>query len=536
MSWLGRIRTSSVAALTTSAIALAVSGCALFGTTAPAAASSNQIAMFEEPTIELTTSAPGLIASSLKIMRGLGVSVVRVGMNWNAYAPGANSTTRPAGFDATNSNDYPAGVWTSLDALVADARAYGIGVDLLVSGGAPLWAVQPGAPPYGPTGGSGPPFSYTDTFKPSGTDYGQFVHAVATRYPSVHFWEFWDEGNWGPEITPQYLNSSVPVSAGIYRAILDAGWSALQKTGHGHDTIVDGSLSQDGSAHVGETGTTAPLTFLRTLYCLSSSYHELRGAAASAAACPSSKAAYKHFRSAHPELFNATGIGDHPYPYSKAPPKVQFPDPNGAEFAELPHMVTALDRSVKAYGSHKHQVVYNTEYGYQNMYTTPTTQAEYINWAEYLSWKNPRIGSFDQYELYDPPPMGFFKTGLIYSTGQPKLSFSAYRLPIWLPVTSTKHGKTLEVWGDVRPAYFARADGHGAQYVSIQFSTGGAFTTIKRVKITNRYGYFDVRLKFPSSGQVRLEWSYPAGDPNLFNAVDPAQTAITSRVTGITIH
>ncbi len=54
-------------------------------------------------------------------------------------------------------------------------------------------------------------------------------------------------------------------------------------------------------------------------------------------------------------------------------------------------------------------------------------------------------------------------------------------MPLWLPVTSTRRGRTLEVWGDVRPAHFA---GPGQQ-VQIQFQRGGhgPFTTIKTVTI-----------------------------------------------------
>jgi hypothetical protein len=47
----------------------------------------------------------------------------------------------------------------------------------------------------------------------------------------------------------------------------------------------------------------------------------------------------------------------------------------------------------------------------------------------------------------------------------------------------------------------------------VQFkpSVGGRFTTVKRVTITDRYGYFDTFVTFPSSGSVRIAWSYPHG-------------------------
>jgi hypothetical protein len=246
-----------------------------------------------------------------------------------------------------------------------------------------------------------------------------------------------------------------------------------------------------------------------------------------------------------------SGLGIHPYPFAGKPPtRLDFPNANGAEFAEIPHVIATLDRLQKAYGSHKRMKIFNTEYAYrtrpndtQSFFTSPQKAAAYMNQAEYLSWKNPRIGTYDQYELEDA---GWFPTGLFFSAHTtacpganpcPKPSFAAYRLPVWLPKTSTKHGHTLEVWGNARAADLARRDTGRAQFVQIQFASGGSssFRTVKTVRITNSFGYFDVRVKFPSSGSVRLAWSYPAGDAGLRDALDPSQQ-IFSRTTRIGVH
>jgi hypothetical protein len=525
MNRLARIRTSAVAALTASVAGLAVSGCALFGTTTSAVASGNQLAMLEVPNLQSDPN-PG---PTLTTLRSIGVNVIRVDVLWNQIAPDPTSRTKPPGFTASDPSSYPSGAWDSLDRLVSQAQAAGIQVDLMPMGGAPLWATASGAPGCTLVGGTR--MCFDNVFEPSASEYGQFVHAVATHYPSVHFWEVWNETNWGPSLAPQYMGSSVPVSANLYRGMLDAAWSALQQTGHGHDTVVDGSLSQDGSAHVGQTGTTAPLVFVRTLYCVDASYKQLRGAAARQAGCPTSKTA---FRNAHPALFSASGMGVHPYPYGRPPTQIDFPNPNGAEFAEIPHLITTLQRVAHTYGSHKPLNVYNTEFGYQTGFANAQNAAKYINQAEYISWKNPRIATYDQYELQD---VSWFATGLVRTNGGLKPSFYAYRLPVWLPVTTTKRGSPLEVWGDVRPAHFATADGHGTQYASIQFSRGGSgsFQTIKTVPITNSRGYFDVRVKFTQSGAVRLAWRYPTGDSALQDPLDPSQW-IYSRVTSVTVR
>ena len=89
------------------------------------------------------------------------------------------------------------------------------------------------------------------------------------------------------------------------------------------------------------------------------------------------------------------------------------------------------------------------------------------------------------------------------------------------------------MWGDVRPAHFAP----GTQYAYVQFAGGnsGHFSTIKRLRIGSSRGYLDVRIKFPSSGQVRIAWSYPAGQHNLYNTLNSRQTLIYSRATAVRV-
>src|SRR5205807_699941 len=96
---------------------------------------------------------------------------------------------------------------------------------------------------------------------------------------------------------------------------------------------------------------------------------------------------------------------------------------------------------------------------------------------------------------------------------------------IFLPVTRARPGRSLEVWGDVRPASYALADGDGPQSAQIQFAPGssGAWRTIESVQITDPHGYFETPVVFPSSGSVRILWTYPGDDPALSPA--PAGTS-----------
>jgi hypothetical protein len=499
----------------------------LFAAPIGAKASTTQLAMFEEDAVYSNPS------QTLQIMRSLGVDIIRVGVAWSEIAPDAGSRTRPAGFNAADPAAYPQANWSSLDAIINAANSDGIAVDLMVTGGAPLWATADGAPP-----------GFEFVWGPSPAEYGQFVQAVATRYPSVHFWELWNEANYGPQLAPQVLPGSTAIaSAAEYRLLNAYGWQALQATGHGRDTIVDGNLSQDGSAQPTTTSITAPLPFLRALYCVDASYHPLQGVAAQAAGCPTTPAGSAQFVADNPGLFVASGIGAHPYPYGAPPNRPQFPSQDGAEFAELPRLGSVLSALQHAYNVSNQPAIFITEYGYETrppqtstLFDTPPVAAKYINWAEYLAWKNPRIASTDQYLIFDGN--FWFTTGLVFPNGRLKPGFYAYRMPVWLPRTKTKRGRKLEVWGCVRPAHFAQADTRRPQYVSIQFARGSSstFRTVRRLRITNIRGYFDVKVEFPASGRVRLAWRYPPGDSRLNDPLVPGQSWIYSRTTSVTIR
>ena len=83
------------------------------------------------------------------------------------------------------------------------------------------------------------------------------------------------------------------------------------------------------------------------------------------------------------------------------------------------------------------------------------------------------------------------------------------------------------------PQYFANLDTHTNQFVRIQFQahSRGRFKTIGAPKITNSRGYFDVHVKFPTSGTVRLAWTYPKVDPSfLASAVGTTVNSRTVRV------
>jgi hypothetical protein len=532
-----------LAALLALALALAAAAGATAGR---ASASATQSSMLEDGTQMLANPAATLLSA-----RQLGVQMVRVMLRWYLVAPRTNSFTPPAGFNPSNPAAYPSASWAPYDAIMRDAAADGITVDLDLAGGAPLWATGPGMPKSGG--------HFFHNWEPSAAQYGYFVHAVGVRYsgnydpvtkrvspgnradlPKVKFWSIWNEPTYGPSLAPQALprHPGVEDSPRMYRGLVDAAWGSLLATGHRPptDTIIFGEITPRNNTYsttaFGNFNGMWPLQFLRALYCVDSRYRELRGTAAALRGCPTTAAASARFAGQNPVLFQASGFSDHPYTDGLPPNRELRPSPNGTGFTELGQLEHALDRLVGTYGSHKAFPIWITEFGFitsppkrahvatniRPNYPSPATAAYYDNWSEYIAWKNPRVMSFDQYLLRDPLPgltpndYGGFASGLEYFSGRQKPGYSAWRLPLYLPVTGAPTGRSLEVWGAVRPAYFAALDvPSDTESVKILFAPSGSrtFSVIDTVPINSPEGYFDTHVIFPSSGTVELSWTYP---------------------------
>jgi hypothetical protein len=179
--------------------------------------------------------------------------------------------------------------------------------------------------------------------------------------------------------------------------------------------------------------------------------------------------------------------------------------------------------------------VYSTEYGYetsppntQSGSVTPKKAALWLNWSQYISWRLPRLLSYDQYELADPPPIPHkaynrFASGVLTYKGQRKPGWSALRMPVWLPLSHQAKGQATEVWGQVGPAKTYAMSERAPAEIQFKTTSGGAWKTLKTVSTKTSEGYFDVQVAFPGSGSVRIRWAPPSG------------AAITSRTTGVTV-
>ena len=474
--------------------------------------------------------------ATLNQLKQLGVDRVHISLPWGSIAPDPQSHTRPA-FDATDPAAYPAAGWAVYDKIVRGLAARHIGIDLALTGPPPVWAEATGGPKY----------DYNENdYKPDPAAYQLWVQAVGKRYsgtytppgqstplPRINFWSIWNEPNLGTFLAPETAHggATVEIAPQLYRGLVDGAWKALHATGHGDDTILIGELAPIGNPGVGVFNVMAPLRFLRALYCVDANLRQLRGTAATARGCPATAGGSATFAADNPGLFHASGFADHPYPYGLPPDKASPGGPDDTDLAQIPNLESLLDRVNRIYGSSTRFPIWSTEFGYEtnppNVITVPMkTAALYLNWAEYLTWSDPRIKSYDQYLLDDPPAANGFTTGLNFYSGKPKPIYAAYRMPLYLPVSSTAKGHPVVVWGEVRPAPDAAAQTHRPQSVQIQFRSGasGAFKTVQRVKLTNAHGYFEVHQTFGSTGQVRLRWVSPGGQASF------------SRVAPVTLH
>jgi hypothetical protein len=512
--------------------------------TATASASSTQEVSLQDNRL-LLQSSPTAVANTLSTLRQLGVQRVRVSVVWWMLAPNANSRQAPKHFNASDPGAYSAAAWRPFDTLVELAPRFGLGVNFDVTGNAPLWGVR---------NTSNRNLRYV--WYPNPTAFGQFVKAVGRRYsgsyrpkgshapiPKVNYWSIWNEPNvGGSSLSPQTVNG-IEVGPSIYRGLLDSAWSALRGTGHGHDTVLVGELASTGHQDPGASLGMQPMRFLRALFCVGSDSQPLRGRAATARGCPASGNRGR-FRGQHPALFNATGWSHHPYNVY-APPDAQPPSYDGdwADLIVLSRLENGLDRAEAAYGQHRRLPIYLTEYGYNtnppqttNAFS-PSLQAAYLNEAEYMASQDPRVKAWNQYLLEDSPvrpgsQYSAFASGLVYGDGKHKPSFDAFRLPLWLPKTAASRGQTLQLWGCLRPAAVTVPE-DGSQTVDIQFQAGGSgvYQTVKPVTISRGSScYFTVNFAFAESGNVRLAYTYPAGDPLL-----PAGKMFVSRSVAVTI-
>lgn len=329
-----------------------------------------------------------------------------------------------------------------------------------------------GPPPSGGggSGGSGnpppPPPDSGEVSPPPPPGSGAPTPPVppGTQLPRVDLWSIYNEPNHPLFLSPQRLHG-VLVAPSLYRKLYRAGWSALARSGHKHDTILMGETLPIGTNQDRETSTTSPLTFARELFCLNGGGKRH----------PGCSGRFKKLRTA--------GWAMHDY-YRKTGPFSRPPGPDDLTPMAIGRMRALLVRAGRKGRVSRGMQLWDTENGSQTRPPDPkgatlARQAAFINEAEYLDWRNPFIRSFSQYLLIDDQPVWAFQSGLRFQNGAPKPALIAYQLPIYV----AKAGRGAVVWGHIAPG--------GSRVVTIHPSRGSDVS----VRVRDRRGYFTKRLK-----------------------------------------
>ncbi|MBJ7347624.1 MAG: hypothetical protein JHC87_03510 [Thermoleophilaceae bacterium] len=446
-----------------------------------AGASSTQFTAIQDEGLLLSPD-PAVRNAALDEMQALGVESVKLAMIWRRIAPSPDSSTKPAGFDATDPAAYGSG-FAQYRSVVDAIEARGMRPWIVLIVPAPKWAAPKASK------------RQQGVYLPDTKEFGMFSEAAGKSFPEVSIWSIYNEPNHIAFLEPQVLKTGIVTSAEHYRNLFYAARAGLSSSGHDADNILFGAMAPRASAPTKGATSVQPVLFLREFFCLDGKLKPYKGAAARARGCTGK---YKKIL--------ASGFAYHPYTGVRSPLTLP-PSPNDALIGQLPRLYKVLDAAYKQKRlSQKKIKLWNAEFGYQSDPPDPSWTPiklipSYSNIAEYISWKDKRVVNFHQYQLYDEKPIAGFQSGLRFIDGTKKPAiYDAFQLPLVVEKTT---GSKVHVWGGIR------AFNGAPQTVDIQIKNGSSFQTVTSVFVTNTAGYFqtDVALAGAAGKKWRLAWN-----------------------------
>ena len=327
----------------------------------------------------------------------------------------------------------------------------------------------------------------------------------------------------------------------------------------------------------GAYGETPPLEFIRELYCLNPSYQPYRGAAARVRKCPTTAAASRRFRAQNPALFQASGCSDpslSAWRRRQRPRRPRaLPQPQlrrvlaatehdqgarpGPARVPLGQALPALEHRVRLH----HQPAEPSEH-YSSLATQPrttTTGPSTCRGRTLGSRARCSTCSTTRTRASAPPSAAGSQAGWCssrarprreaaprYPPGAPKPGLDAYRLPIYLPKGTARHGHVADGLGLRATRPLSRSlDTHQPQTAQIQFQRGGTARgqrwrpspTATPARAATSPGGSSSRPAAPSGSS----YQYPVSDIRLEPGIDQAQyydplTPSVSRSASVTIR
>lgn len=467
-------------------IAIASSSLLAAGAAAvPARASSTQESVFQDDR-SLIFSGDARRQRTLDEMKSLGATTVHALLFWDSVAPNHNSPHKPAGFNAADPNAYPPGAWDQYDALVSETAARGMQL-IFTPTRAPAWAGRCGR------------LRIRNHCDPNPREYQQFLEAVGRRYPTVHRWSFWNEPNQGRALQPQQVSRHrrlLPWASVMYRNLLRSGIAGLKAAGgHSRDQFLLGETAPLGQrTNSLPNRSLTPVAFFQGVFCLDSRGRPLRGRVARDMHCTGRYA-----------KLPVNGVAIHPYTRAGSQPPTWIPGSGEITVSTLGRLSSVLAQGVRAHRIRGGLGYFFTEYGFQTnppdrtLGVSLSTQARWLNQSDWMAYRNGRVKSVAQYELFDDNALAGFQTGLRFKNGVAKPGLDAYRLPIWV----TRSGSAVRVWGQVRPA--------GGRSQRVQILNGNRRYRVVKTVRTNSRGFINLRIRRQPGPHWRLSWTSPDG-------------------------
>ncbi len=360
------------------------------------AAKKMEVAVQDDSALVTELQGVGSRAAGLDLASQLHATWIRANVNWNYVVGATNARKRKAPKNIVYN-------WTGYDALIDQAAAKGIHVQLALTGPAPAYATAN---------------HRIGVKKPKARPYKAFVSAAAAHFRGrVTRFSIWNE--------PNYKGWISPLSAGprVYRALYLAGYSAIKKAAPGAQVLI-----AETQPYALKKRSTAPLKFLRGVTCAKANYHKAKKC----------------------KRLKADGFAHHPYDFGHKP-TYKYRGKDNVTLATLSRLTNALKKLKKAklLTTPRGGVppLYLTEYGYKasgKQRVSASKHAKYLVQAFKIARKNPNVKQMLQFLLLQPPSSyRFFDTSI--ATGRTDSS----TIPgTFLPstITTSKAFKKLATW------------------------------------------------------------------------------------------
>jgi hypothetical protein len=311
-------------------------------------------------------------------LQDLRVTQLRVNVIWRNVSPNPSSKRSPRSFNYN--------FWR-YDEVVNHAAAYGIGVQMALTGPAPRWAAG----------------KKNGVYRPKASRFSGFARAAAAHFRGrVSRYSIWNEPNHPGWLQP--LRSA----ARLYRSLYSAGYRGVKSKDPGAQVLF-GELAPYGRR--GGSSAQSPLIFLRKATCTNGRFAGRR--------CKG---------------LLADGFAHHPYDFVR-PPHRRNPDRNGVTMANLGKLTKALSRLRRSRALRTPRggtlPLYLTEFGYlrQGRKRLPESKrASYLLRAYRMARSNSKVQQMTHYLLVTPTSRwAFFDTSLINRKGTPYRSYRKLR-------------------------------------------------------------------------------------------------------------